>query len=62
MQVLYVLSFVIEQVGENIRPYVAPLSAYLPSLWQISENHNMLKCAIISTLVHYVKVCTKKQN
>ncbi|KAK0087433.1 hypothetical protein PV326_005190 [Microctonus aethiopoides] len=55
MQVLYVLSFVIEQVGENIRPYVAPLSAYLPSLWQISENHDMLKCAIISTLVHYVK-------
>lgn len=56
MHVLYVLSFVIERVGNDIRPYVGPLSAYLPSLWQISEEHNMLRCAIISTLVHYVKV------
>lgn len=56
MQVLYVLSFVIERVGNDIRPYVGPLSAYLPQLWEISEKHNMMRCAIISTLVHYVKV------
>ncbi|KAG8035764.1 hypothetical protein G9C98_001420 [Cotesia typhae] len=55
MQVLYVLSFVIERVGNDIRPYIGPLSAYLPQLWEISEKHNMMRCAIISTLVHYVK-------
>ncbi|XP_034939716.1 importin-11 [Chelonus insularis] len=55
MQVLYVLSFIIERVGNGIRPHVGPLSAYLPSLWEISEKHNMMRCAIISTLVHYVK-------
>lgn len=55
MQILYVLSFMIEHVGDDIKPFIGPFSSYLPSLWQISEDHNMLKCAIISTLVHYVK-------
>lgn len=55
MQILYVLSFMIEHVGNDIKPHIGPFSTYLPSLWQISEDHNMLRCAIISTLVHYVK-------
>ncbi|XP_063982373.1 importin-11 [Diachasmimorpha longicaudata] len=55
MQVLYVMSFMIERIGEKIKPYLVPFTNYLPSLWQISEDHNMLRCAIISTLVHYEK-------
>ncbi|XP_011298747.1 importin-11 [Fopius arisanus] len=55
MQVLYVISFMIERIGEHIKPYLAAFTNYLPSLWQISEDHNMLRCAIISTLVHYEK-------
>ncbi|XP_053596445.1 importin-11 [Microplitis demolitor] len=55
MQVLYVLSFVIERVGNDIQPYIGPLTTYLPQLWEISETHNMMRCAIISILVHYVK-------
>jgi hypothetical protein len=52
MRVLYVLSFMIERVGNEIKPFISSLNAYLPELWQESENHNMLKCAILSTLVH----------
>ncbi|XP_012268880.2 importin-11 [Athalia rosae] len=55
MHVLYVLSFMIERVGCGIRPHVGALSAYLPALWQQSEEHNMLRCAIVSTLVHLEK-------
>ncbi|XP_015109541.1 importin-11 [Diachasma alloeum] len=55
MQVLYVISFMIERIGEHIKPHLAAFTNYLPSLWQISEDHNMLRCAIISTLVHYEK-------
>ncbi|XP_046626086.1 importin-11 [Neodiprion virginianus] len=55
MHVLYVLSFMIERVGCGIRPHVGALSAYIPALWQQSEEHNMLRCAIVSTLVHLEK-------
>lgn len=56
MHVLYVLSFMIERVGNEINPHVGVLSSYLPALWQQSEDHNMLRCAIISTLTHLQKV------
>ncbi|XP_011502354.1 PREDICTED: importin-11 isoform X2 [Ceratosolen solmsi marchali] len=52
MRVLYVLSFMIERVGNGIKPHISSLNAYLPELWQESKNHNMLRCAILSTLVH----------
>jgi hypothetical protein len=52
MQVLYVLSFIIERVGSRIKPYAGALSSYLPELWQQSEVYNMLRCAILSTLRH----------
>lgn len=55
MQVLYVMSFVIERVGNQIRPYASSLVQYLPLLWNKSEDHNMLRCAIITTLVHLVQ-------
>lgn len=56
MYVLYVLSFMIERAGSEINPLVGALSSYLPALWQECEEHNMLRCAIISTLVHLEKV------
>lgn len=55
MRVLYGLSFLIERVGSDIYPYIGALSSYLPDLWQQSEKHNMLRCAIVSTLVHLEK-------
>lgn len=55
MQVLHVLSCVIERVNVQIRPFVGCLVQYLPVLWKQSEEHNMLRCAILTTLVHLVK-------
>ncbi|XP_031837056.1 importin beta11 isoform X2 [Nomia melanderi] len=55
MRVLYVLSFMIERVGSEINPYVGVLSSYLPALWQQYDEHNMLRCAIITTLIHLEK-------
>ncbi|TRY54415.1 hypothetical protein DNTS_023688 [Danionella cerebrum] len=55
MQVLHVISCVIERVGVQIRPYVGCLVQYLPLLWKQSEEHNMLRCAILTTLIHLVQ-------
>nr|CAD7396049.1 unnamed protein product [Timema cristinae] len=55
MHVLYVLSFIVERVGFSIRPYSNALIQYLPLLWEQSAEHNMLRCAIVSTLVHLAK-------
>ncbi|XP_012942542.1 importin-11 isoform X2 [Aplysia californica] len=55
MNVLHVLSFVIERVGSKIRPYIASLVQYLPLLWHESEEHNMLRCAILTSLIHLVQ-------
>ncbi|XP_058025659.1 importin-11 isoform X3 [Ahaetulla prasina] len=55
MHVLHVLSCVIERVSMQIRPYVACLVQYLPLLWKQSEEHNMLRCAILTTLIHLIQ-------
>ncbi|XP_062984095.1 importin-11 [Elgaria multicarinata webbii] len=55
MHVLHVLSCVIERVSLQIRPYVGCLVQYLPLLWKQSEEHNMLRCAILTTLIHLVQ-------
>ncbi|GFS20703.1 importin-11 [Elysia marginata] len=55
MHVLHVLSFVIERVGSEIRPFIASLVQYLPLLWKESEEHNMLRCAILTSLIHLVQ-------
>ncbi|XP_062855531.1 importin-11 [Trichomycterus rosablanca] len=55
MQILHVISCVIERVGMQIRPYVGCLVQYLPLLWKQSEEHNMLRCAILTTLIHLVQ-------
>ncbi|NXL65054.1 IPO11 protein, partial [Chordeiles acutipennis] len=55
MHVLHVLSCVIERVNIQIRPHVGCLVQYLPLLWKQSEEHNMLRCAILTTLIHLVQ-------
>ncbi|XP_064413859.1 importin-11 isoform X2 [Latimeria chalumnae] len=55
MHILHVISCVIERVNTQIRPYVRCLVQYLPLLWKQSEEHNMLRCAILTTLIHLVQ-------
>ncbi|XP_077988870.1 importin-11-like [Glandiceps talaboti] len=55
MQALHVMSFVIERVERQIRPFVSSLVQYLPLLWEESAEHNMLRCAILTTLIHLVQ-------
>lgn len=66
MQVLTVLSFIIERVGWEIAPFFDSLVNYLPLLWQHSDSHNMLRCAIVTVLTQIVRVrirlsCTKNK-
>ena len=37
------------------RPVCSALLHYLPILWEESANHNMLRCAILTTLVYIVQ-------
>ncbi|KAG2466594.1 IPO11 protein, partial [Polypterus senegalus] len=55
MHILHVISCVVERVNTQIKPYVGCLVQYLPLLWKQSEDHNMLRCAILTTLIHLVK-------
>ncbi|XP_025833971.1 importin-11-like isoform X1 [Agrilus planipennis] len=55
MHVLNVMTLVVERVGQTIQPHTEALIHYLPLLWKESEEHNMLRCAIVSTLVQLVK-------
>jgi hypothetical protein len=56
MNVLNVMSLLIELLGNQMKPFLGTLLQLLPALWDASEEHNLLRCAIISTLVHVVKV------
>lgn len=42
-------------MGNTIQPHSEAFIQYLPHLWEESEEHNMLRCAIVSTLVQIVK-------
>ena len=55
LNVLNVLSYLIERVGVSIRPICSALLHYLPILWEESASHNMLRCSILSTLVFIVQ-------
>lgn len=59
IKVLSVLSFIIERVDVYIRPYSVQLADYLPFLWRESEDHNMLRCSIVTAFNHIVKVIKK---
>ena len=55
MTVLYVMSFIVEKMSVSIKLEADDLIKYLPLLWEESEEHNMLRCAIISTLLQIIK-------
>jgi len=55
LNVLNVLSYFIERVGVAIRPVCSALLHYLPTLWEESSKHDMLRCAILTTLVFIVQ-------
>ncbi|XP_043278117.1 importin-11 isoform X2 [Venturia canescens] len=52
MRVLCGISFLIQRTVFGIKPYLNSFIAYLPDLWQQSEEHNMLRCGIVSVLVN----------
>lgn len=51
MAVLNIMSLVIDKMSGNIHGNADSLVQYLPLLWEESKDHNMLRCAILSTLV-----------
>lgn len=51
MSVLNVMSVVVDKMGEKLSKDAESLCHYLPMLWNESQDHNMLRCAILSTLV-----------
>lgn len=51
MAVLNVMSFVVDKMGDHLVTHSESLCNYLPLLWNESQDHNMLRCAILSTLV-----------
>lgn len=55
MNVLTIMSLIVEKMSDYIEPQADNLIAYLPLLWKESEEYNMLRCAIICTLQQLVK-------
>lgn len=53
MQVLYVMSFIVEKMSMSIKIQADNLVSYLPMLWEEGIEHNMLRVAIISALVRF---------
>jgi len=60
LNVLHVMSFMVERLGPMVEPYFDSLLQYLPKLWTDSDDHHMLRCAIISTLTQIVRVSNIK--
>lgn len=51
MNVLFVMSFIVEKMSMSMKIQADNLVAYLPMLWQEGVEHNMLRVSIISALV-----------
>lgn len=56
MQVLNVITLMLERCGQTIVPNSVVLLQYLPVLWHESEEHNMLRCAIVATFIQLVRL------
>uniref|UniRef100_A0A8D8V4U8 Importin-11 n=1 Tax=Cacopsylla melanoneura TaxID=428564 RepID=A0A8D8V4U8_9HEMI len=52
MHVLNVCSFLIERMGSSIADFADNIFESLPLLWAQSEEHNLLRAAIVNTLTH----------
>lgn len=59
MNVLYVMSFIVEKMSMSMKIQADNLVAYLPMLWQEGVEHNMLRVAIISSLVSFAELESK---
>ncbi|KAJ2949425.1 hypothetical protein O0L34_g15341 [Tuta absoluta] len=57
MHVLHVISYVMERMGGAVARTggTGALFGYLPQLWHHAANHNMLRAAVLSAIVHLVK-------
>lgn len=55
MNVLYVMSFIVEKMSLSMKIQADNLVAYLPMLWDEGHDHNMLRIAIISSLIQIIK-------
>lgn len=55
MNVLNIMSLIVDKMSETINNHVDNLIQYLPMLWEDSANHNMLRCAILATLVSFLR-------
>jgi len=55
MHVLNVISLLIERTGKEMQAYTSELCDYLPHLWFDSEDHNMLRCVLVTTLARVVE-------
>ncbi|XP_068690161.1 importin-11-like [Montipora foliosa] len=44
-----------QETVSHVQPFASSLSLYLPELWRESKDHNMLQCAIVSTVTHLVE-------
>lgn len=54
MNVLNIMSLIIDKMNECISGQIENLIQYLPLLWEESNEHNMLRCAIVGTLVRMI--------
>lgn len=54
MSVLNVMSVVVDKMGDKLSKDAESLCHYLPMLWNESQDHNMLRCAILSALVSII--------
>lgn len=56
MHVLHVLSFVTLRMGNSADSgLTCPVFNYLPELWAHAADHNMLRAAILSTIINLIK-------
>lgn len=55
MNVLYVMSFIVEKMSMSIKIQADNLVSYLPLLWEEGVEHSMLRVAIISALVSFAQ-------
>lgn len=56
MSILSTTSSIVDKMGSYANPHSEHFITYLPLLWKESEQHNMLRCCIISTLQNVVKI------
>lgn len=52
------MSVVVDKMGDKLSKDAESLCHYLPMLWNESQDHNMLRCAILSALVSVVIIFT----